>query len=179
MDPSFLKKCAKCSVRTDYPAHKTLSRRLITRDWMRNLICRHNSEPTNQNRYICGACIRDLYKKSDRYFRDMGFELGALELSYPRESILIEENIGSANIPSNELDFELISDQRCMVLTGIKIDQLKELSSDFVNIKPPVKLSIINCIGFYLMKLRLGISSTELGYIAFSKILSTYLVKEV
>ena len=60
-------------------------------------------------------------------------------------------------------DFETISDKSCYSLTGLQKEQLNELVSSLPNIEPPVKFSLNQCLGFYLMKLKLGLSTNHMG----------------
>jgi len=80
-------------------------------------------------------------------------------------------------VDNNVLNFDLISDRRCLALTGLTVEQLHDLPSKFSNFKPPVKHPIKTCIGFYLMKLRMGLSGEELG--ALYGAISIYQIREM
>ena len=73
--------------------------------------------------------------------------------------------------------FDDINSKRCYILTGLSKDNLDDLAFQFDSVRPPVGLSIKNCIGFYLMRLRLGLSSNQLG--SLYDVPSVYQVKQM
>ena len=60
------------------------------------------------------------------------------------------------------IDFYTIDDQRCEILTGIKKDQFLELLELIKEVKISTKVSNINALAFYLMRLRTGLSVKKL-----------------
>ena len=75
-----------------------------------------------------------------------------------------------SEIPSKEfeiqiqskLQFNAFREKRCKALTGLTLDNLKLLPL-YLKIDPPVKMSKLNCVGVYMMKLKLDLSTLALG----------------
>jgi len=61
------------------------------------------------------------------------------------------------------LDFNTMSDKRCYILTGLHKNQFDELASSLPNSEPPVRIPFKQCLGFYLIKLRMGLSIVQLS----------------
>lgn len=139
--------CANCKIRTDFPEKMLKNRKRVVDTQMRIAIFVNNKAAYNMNDYVCKNCYKflncvqeiDDHVELQEQFHDN---------VEPIQSILL---------------FDTISDYRCRSLTGIHLEQLNELVSQFEDVHPPVRISVKNCIGFYLMKFHMGISTRELG----------------
>jgi hypothetical protein len=157
-------KCAKCEITTENHSNK----KRVTTQWQFEAIKLLNSSPSNDNEFLCARCYIEINKFINNH--DDFEKLLETEKEIKTEK---EEHKGVGQFG----DFESMTDLRCYGLTGIHKEQLEELTLKFENVKPPVKLSLKHCFFFYLMKLRLGISSYRLGLIYTEP--SQYQIKQI
>ena len=162
--------CARCGVCVNR-GKRLAGRRVINHEWMRRAIMVHNQTSKRLNKYICGTCRTFLW---NQYYTVYNFSEHLEKLEDLNDK---NDKDSPVKITENRLDFDQIESKRCYMLTGLYINQLKDFVLSYGELKPPVKLSLLNCFGFYLMKLRLGISSNELGSLYNEP--SIYQVKEI
>jgi len=162
--------CAKCNrnLKTNIQ-----SRQKITLQWMRSLIKLLNDDDTNMNEYVCCKCYFELskYKFNDGF--EEFTESVKKEEKEVKEEILIES---SNEILTQKLDFEQITERRCKALTGLTLANLKSLCA-YIKNEPPVRLTKLTCVGFYMMRLRLDLSTSALGSLYIEP--SEYQAKEI
>ena len=153
--------CASCQKRTDYPAIILKYRKNVSnlQIWMQNAIKIIDSNPCNSNPYICRACYDNFNK-----IGSVNGEFDQFLITSDFEPTIIQEK--EDNFKKDcVLDFDSIDSNRCLKLTGLTQNDFDILTSHLEEFEPPVRLSLKNCIGFYLMRLKLGISAYELGFL--------------
>jgi hypothetical protein len=159
--------CAKCKIRTDFPEQMKKNRKGVSSLWMRQAIYALNQSPWRSNDFVCRPCYDFLLNNYKNYSIEQlqnieNIILNTIQNVETYQHIEVDnEEVKCDNYP---LLFDNITSERCKILTGITIDQLNLLVIQFQNNIPPVRnISFKNCIGFYLMKMKLGISTHELG----------------
>jgi hypothetical protein len=147
--------CAYCKKRLCQTKNRIKYRRLAqSSPWITDSLI--NKGKWAGNKHVCYKCYCLLLKRESSSSDIEPF----LETTPVMEQI---ETVVEVNESRCDFSFDQLSDRRCYVLTGIYPHQLDELAFQFAGVVPKVNHSIRNCIGFYLMKLRLGISLEQLG----------------
>ncbi|RNA36542.1 Vacuolar sorting-associated 13C [Brachionus plicatilis] len=148
--------CALCKIRFDSKPKLNRNKIGISSSWVK-ITLRTLGIEWKHYKYVCFDCHRD------------GFQEALFQIDPEIE------NVPEVTTGSFCFDYASIEDKRCQILTGISKENFLELYNFISHVNITGNVSLINALGFYLTKLRTGVTLKELS--AFTPIASNDQIK--